>query len=341
LTAHLKAEPKVAVLVLNYNGKHHLDECLRSLRIQNYGNYEVYVVDNGSVDGSVEYVRESFPWVKIIAFDENFGFSKAYNKAVRMLDFELIAFLNNDTKVKEDWLKELVLCLVEDESVATVGSKMLLYGSPKLLNHAGTKITLIGGGLSLGAFEQDSERYNAKQIAGAVCGGAMLVRKKYFLEIGGFDEDFFAYFEDVDLCWRAWLYGFKVMYCPASVVQHKLGGSFGKKNPSKTFLGVRNRLMTIFKNFGIINMLKGLLLSIVYDVFRVISEFAKNGNAMLIIAIFRGYITVFINLKVVLKKRKRIQAKRVRSDGNLWQLGVVATVKESIVEYLKLHEKGW
>jgi GT2 family glycosyltransferase len=336
----LKTEPKVAVLVLNYNGCHHLDECLRSLQVQDYGNYEVYVVDNASVDGSVEYVRGSFPWVKIIAFDENFGFSKAYNKAVRRVNSELIAFLNNDTKVEEDWLKELVLCMLEEASVVAVGSKMLLYGNPALLNHAGTKITQIGGGFSIGAYEKDTLKYNVKKIVGAVCGGAMIVRKYSFLENGCFDEDFFAYFEDVDLCWRFWLCGFKVMYCPASVVYHKLGSSWGpRNNPFRLLQGQRNRLIAMIKNLEFRNVLFGLIIAFLYDFIEVL--FLVNRKDIKCIKMkVKAYCWVANNLGFILQKRLVIQRNRLVSDKWLLNAGLMASFKEAIREYMRLRKLG-
>ena len=297
------------------------------------------MVDNASVDGSVEYVRDFFPWVKIIAFNENFGFSKAYNKAVRMVNFELIAFLNNDTKVKEDWLKELVLCLVE-KSVVAVGSKMLLYDNPKLLNHAGTKITQIGGGFSIGAYERDNCRYSVKKIMGAVCGGAMLVRKTSFLEIGGFEEVFFSYFEDVDLCWRFWLCGFKVMYCPTSIVYHKLGSSWGSRNnPSRLFQGQRNRLIAMIKNLEFKNALFGLIVALLYDFVEVLFLLNRKDIECIKMKV-KAYCWVTKNLRFLLQKRLVIQRNRLVSDKWLLDAGLMASFKESIHEYVRLCKLG-
>jgi GT2 family glycosyltransferase len=215
---------KMAVLVLNFNGKHHLIDCLSSLNDQTYDCYEVYLIDNGSSDGSIEFVEKHFPWVKIMAFEKNFGFAKAYNRAINECGAELIALLNNDTRVNRRWLQELVKVMSRDESTIIVGSKLLLYDSPQLLNHAGAKIASIGGGFDVGLYEKDSVEYSVEKPVGAVCGAAMLFRKELFKRIGAFDEDFFAYFEDIDLCWRSWLDGYKVLYVPTSIAQHKFGG---------------------------------------------------------------------------------------------------------------------
>ena len=336
----IKSEPKVAVLVLNYNGKHHLGECLQSLKTQNYGNYEVFVVDNSSRDGSLKYIREAFPWVRIIAFDNNLGFSKAYNKAVKTINSEFIAFLNNDTKVHEAWLKELILCILEEKSVVAVGSKMLLYKSPHLLNHAGTKITQIGGGFSIGAYEQKHSKYNVKKFVGGVCGGAMLVSKSSFLETGLFDEQFFSYFEDVDLCWRFWLRGFKVMYCPKSVVYHKLGGSWGQRdNPSRLFQGQRNRLIAMIKNLELKTIFLSLIMTFLYDFIELLSLLGRK-NIKCIKMKVKAYCWITKNLRLILQKRLIIQRNRVVSDKWLLDAGLMASLEESVREYLRLRKLG-
>ena len=333
---HSKNEPEVAVIVLNYNGKHHLAECLRSLQILDYENYEVYVVDNGSTDSSIEYVRESFPWVKIIAFKENLGFSKAYNEAAEMVDAELVAVLNNDTRVEADWLKELVATILKDNSIMAVGSKILLYDNSQLLSHAGTKFSPIGGGFNIGLYKKDKEIYNVKKQVGAVCGASMLVRRNLFIRIGGFDEDFFAYFEDVDFCLRAWLYGFKIFYVPTSIAHHKLGGSFGSRaSPFRVFLGERNRLMMIIKNFEIKNFVKAM---VIYPIFvmTLIYLSLKNKHVRSIKSILEANIWILRNFRKVINKRRLLQGSRRISDRYLEENGLMATLKECIKEFREI-----
>jgi len=333
-----KEDRLVAVLVINYNGKHHLAECFDSLRKQDYGSFEVYLVDNGSVDGSVNFTQEKFPWVKIIAFNKNYGFAKAYNQAVKQTNVELVAFLNNDTKADKRWLSEVVSCITYADKVVAAGSKMLFYDNPLILNHAGTKITQIGGGYSMGAFEEDNPQKNGLEFVGAVCAGAMLVKRNPFLEVGGFDDDFFAYFEDVDLCWRFWLSGYKVVYCPKSIIYHKHGASFGKKSFFKSFLGVRNRVTTILKNYELNNAFKGFVISLLYDTFRVFFTLSKRKDPVLAKAIFKGYVAVLLDLKRIFVKRRHIQRNRILSDKDLLDFQVIATLPESLKEYFKLNK---
>ena len=332
----IEKEPNVAVLVINYNGKHYLRECLKSLKNQTYSDYDVYVVDNGSVDGSVEYVKGHFPWVKIIAFRENLGFAKAYNETIKTVDADLVALLNNDTRVDKRWLQELVSAILEDELIATVGSKILLYNNPQLLNHAGAKITPIGGGFDIGLYDEDCERFNVKKYVGAACGAAMLVRKDLFLKVKGFDEDFFAYFEDTDFCWRAWLHGFKVIYVPTAIVYHKFGGSWGpRNNPNRLFLGQRYRLISMMKTREFKNLCKAIPISLSYDVLRSLILIARR-NIQGFFGMVKANFWIIINSKKIVVKRRIVQSYKRISDTYLKENGLMATLKECIEEFREI-----
>jgi GT2 family glycosyltransferase len=332
----IREKLKVAVLVINYNGKHYLKECLKSLKNQTYSDYDVYVVDNGSVDGSVEYVKGHFPWAKIIAFRENLGFAKAYNEAIKTVDADMVALLNNDTRVDKRWLQELISAMLKDELIATVGSKILLYDNPQLLNHGGAKITPMGAGFDIGLYVEDCEKFNVKKYVGAACGAAMLVRKDLFLKIKGFDEDFFAYFEDTDFCWRAWLHGFKVIYVPTAVVYHISGGSWGpRNNPNRLFLGQRNRLISMIKNLELKNLCEAIPLSLSYDVLRSLILIGRR-NARGFFALVKANFWVMINLRKVMMKRRIVQSYKKIPDRYLKEKSLMATFKEAIHEYLRL-----
>ncbi|MEM2971945.1 MAG: glycosyltransferase family 2 protein [Candidatus Bathyarchaeia archaeon] len=331
----VKEKLKVAVLVINYNGKHYLRECFESLKNQTYSDYDVYVIDNGSVDGSVEYVKMHFPWVKIIAFRENLGFAKAYNEAIKVVDADFVALLNNDTRVDKKWLQELVSAILSDNLITAVGSKILLYDNPQLLNHAGAKITPAGGGFDIGLYQRNHEKYDKKREVGAVCGAAMLVRKNLFMKIGGFDENFFAYFEDVDFCWRALLYGFKILYVPTSIVYHKLGGSWGRSlSPERVFLGERNRLLSVIKNFGLVNLIKALLISIPYNIIRIILFVRVRCGVS---SIFSADLWILRNMGKIIHERRIIQGNRAIYDRTLFEHGFIASIGESIQEFFRLN----
>ena len=322
--------PKVAVMVINLNGMHHLENCLNSLRYQTYPNYEVYIVDNGSTDGSLTFIKKYYPWVKIIAFMKNLGFAKGYNEAVKKINgFDFVVFLNNDTKADEKWLSELVKEMVKDDRVAAVGSKILLYYSPTLLHNAGTKISPVTGGFDIALFEKDGAQFSIRTYIGAACGASMLVRKDVFLKVGGFDETYFAFFEDVDFCWRAWLCGYKIVYAPASIVYHERGGSFGQKSALSTFLGGRNQLITIIKNCQWLTLLAGIYFITPILMARVVLSL-KEKRLGEVFATFNSVLYVLRNLREIFYKRRIIQRNRVISDRKLLSMGVMATISETI-----------
>ena len=243
--------PSISVIIVNYNGRAFLPVCLDSLYKMDYpqDKLELILVDNNSSDGSVDYIQESFPRVKILRMDENYGFCKPNNEGARIAGGEYLVFLNNDTGVTSGWLRALVQPALEDADVISVASKMLYYDRRDTINTAGGKITIIGGGFYRGYGDKDGAKYDEPGYTGFGCAAGVLVRRDFFLDSGGFDEDYFAACEEHDLGWRAWLYGYKVAYAPAAVMYHREGGTFGNRNnfdPAKVYLNTRNRLFNIF-----------------------------------------------------------------------------------------------
>ncbi len=324
--------PTVSVIVLNYNGREFLDDCFRSLSNLDYLSYEVIMVDNASTDGSVRYVRERFPWVRVVGLASNCGFSRGNDVGVEHACGKYVAFLNNDIEVEPTWLSELVEGIEEDEKIASCGSKMLFYERRNYVNHAGGAVTITGAGYDIGFMMEDKKDYNKPKFVGCTSGGAMLVRKDVFCKLGGFDPDYFAYFEDVDFCLRAWIAGYKVKYMPTSVVYHKFGGSFGTdSSPFKMFLYQRNRLYNIAKNFELRNFVLATLTSITYDAYK-ISRFLLHGNVTMALSIIHGSLSFINNLRRVIEKRRAIQDAREISDRELFKKGVVLGIRESLKE---------
>ena len=316
------------MLVLNFNGLKHLDECFRTLEQLNYPNFEIVLVDNASTDGSVEYVQKNFPWVKLVVHQENLGFCEGYNQSIEYADGEYLAFLNNDTAIDANWLSELITA-ADEQQADICGSKILFYDEPQLTNHIGAKITPIGSGYDLGFGQKDSQSDQEPVIVAAACGAAMLIKKETFLKLGGFDPDYFAYFEDLDLCWRAWLYGYRVILVPKSVIYHKFGGSWGssRRSEARTFHGQKNRLANIIKNLETINVIKGLLVSLIYDIILIV-KFCTAGKFGNVLALIRGTLYFVRELPKTLRKRREIQRNRSVSDKLLYLLGLIASLGE-------------
>jgi len=332
---------RVSVIVITHNGKRYLKECFESLAKQIYKDFDAYLLDNGSTDGSSEFVREKFPWVKIIRFEKNYGFAEGYNRSIRMVNTEYVALLNDDTKVDRKWLEELVKAIESDISIFAVGSKILFHDSPDVINYADGKFTLMGACLPASFGEKDSPKFNKLKYVGAVCGAAVLFRRKIFEEIGGFDGDYFAYHEDVDLCWRAWLKGYRCVYTPKSVVLHRYGGTWGPRwgrqvNPLKLYLVTRNRLANIIKNFEAKNIPIALLCSLLFDFVNIMTNLSSREMARASFNVLKANWDFLKGIKRDLEKRRKIQSNRVLKDKDLQNLGLFASLTESFREFVRI-----
>lgn len=321
---------RVAVLVLNYNGKRYLKACFDSLLKQDFKDFDIYLVDNNSSDGSVEFVKENFPQVKIIRFNKNLGFAEAYNRAISMVDAEYVVLLNNDVVVDKNWLRMLYNEISKHDDVFSVSSKIIIMNKDRL-HYAGAYILPSGGGVERGFFDRLRKIYDRPMETAAACGASMIVRRDLFLKLK-FDSDFFAYFEDLDLSWRAWKYGYRILYNPRSFLYHHLGGYWGLyDNPLKIYLITRNRIYTLIKNRdGKLNIIKGIILSLIIDFLRfIIFLRTRRYNILAIIkAIVRAYISVLLNLKHLLIKRKIVMKNERISDKLLEKKGFILSTTD-------------
>jgi GT2 family glycosyltransferase len=251
--------PPVTVVILNFNGREHLAPCLRSLEQLTYppDRVAVHLVDNGSHDGSVAYARKAFPAVKLTSHPENLGFSEAVNRAVEAADTPLVAFLNNDARVDPRWLTELVVPLIRGEAVAAGSMIVDWQGKDELFRGGGCNFHGVGfqSGLNDGASSAGNARPDEPVEILFACGAAMVVWRDVFRETGGFDEDFFAFYEDVDLGWRLWCLGHRVVLCPRSRVYHHHSATASRVPIHQLrVLHVRNPLLTILKNYEQANL---------------------------------------------------------------------------------------
>jgi len=244
----------VAIMVINYNGLRWLSQCLSSVVKTKYPSYKIYLIDNGSVDRSVEYVHEKYPSVKVIQNSRNLGFAEAYNRAISQIEAEYVVLLNNDTEVLDPkWLSYLVSVANGDRQVAAVACKMVSMEDHGLLESVGGMgIPYWRGFVDVGREEVDQGQYPDDFEPFAFCGGAALIRKSALIEAGGFDEAFFLYLEDPDLSWRLRLLGWKVGYSSGAKVAHYLGGTTGGREvtPLRLYYCHRNLLRSIIKNCG-------------------------------------------------------------------------------------------
>jgi len=247
--------PKLSVMILNYNGLRWLPACLSSVARTDYSNLDVYLVDNGSTDGSVDYVQNNFSWVRVVHNKKNLGFAEGYNTAIDKVDAEYIVLLNNDTEVlNQDWVARLVDIAVSDPMAAAVACKMVsMEDHSRLDSVGGTGIPFWRGFIDIGRGEQDRGQYDRHDFEPfAFCGGAALIKRSVFLRLRGFDRKFFLYVEDPDLSWRLRLSGYRVAFSPNAKVAHYFSGSTGSRviDAQKLYYCHRNFLRAILKNCG-------------------------------------------------------------------------------------------
>lgn len=243
---------QVTVVVLNWNGRDYLRECLRSLFAQTYREMRVIVVDNASPDESWRMVEEGFPEAALLRMPQNLHFARGMNagfeRALEDPNAEYVVALNNDVRLDPEWLASLVAG-VDGPRVGMVASKMLFMDRPRVLNSTGVSPARDGSGLDRGWNVPDDGRYDGQLDVFAASGGAALYRRELLQQVGLYDGDFVAYGEDLDLAWRARLAGWTARFAPRAVVYHKYSASVGTRSEWKTYMGERNRIWTLVQNY--------------------------------------------------------------------------------------------
>ena len=243
-----------AVVILNWNGVEHLRQFLPSVMQNTPSGVRIVVADNGSTDTSLAFVEQNYPNVEIVCLDCNYGFAEGYNRALKEVNADYYILLNSDVKVTDGWTSPLISILDKDPTVAAVAPKLLSFAEPEKFEYAGAAggfIDFLGypfcRGRILSTTEQDNGQYDTPREVFWASGAAFCCRANVFHSLGGFDSDFFAHMEEIDLCWRMQLAGYKVMCEPHSVVYHLGGGTLPNESPRKLYLNYRNNLSMLFK----------------------------------------------------------------------------------------------
>ena len=244
---------RLSVVILNWNGRRHLERYLPSVVAHTEGDAEVVVADNGSTDDSLQWLRLNYPDVRVIRLDRNYGFAGGYNRALREVESEYVLLLNSDVEVTAGWWQPLVEVLDTESDVAAVAPKLLADMERTKFEYAGAAggfIDYLGypfcRGRILSNVEEDRGQYDNRRDIFWASGAAMCCRRELFESLGGFDEDFFAHMEEIDLQWRMQLAGWRIVVEPKSVVYH-LGGGTLSTSSRKIFLNHRNNLAMLFK----------------------------------------------------------------------------------------------
>lgn len=263
---------RIAVVILNWNGKAFLEQFLANVVVNSYGQGSVYVADNGSTDDSVDYVKRHHPEVRIIETGGNLGYAGGYNRALAHISEPYAVLLNSDVEVTPDWLIPLLHRMDADENIAACQPKLLDFNHRDRFEYAGASGGFIDSwgypfcrGRMFDTLEVDSGQYDDARSVFWATGACMMVRMEAFRVAGGLDADFFAHMEEIDLCWRLQRAGHSVWVEPLSVVYHVGGGTLHKSNPRKTFLNFRNGLELLLKNLPYNKIFSILLLRMTLD----------------------------------------------------------------------------
>ncbi|MBN2383023.1 glycosyltransferase family 2 protein [bacterium] len=307
----VNVKSKITVVILNYNGLEDLEACLPSVVAAVDPEFDVLVVDNGSTDTSFEYVQMTFPEVNMLALGHNLGFAHGNNKGLRWAFGEGAAYavlLNNDTRVEPDWLSGLREAFSSDPDVGIAGAKILNWEG-NIVEFDGSvfnPVNASGGYLDVNVDDYKGDE-NIRDV-GYACGGAMMISRRCFETIGGFDTSYYFYNEDVDLSLRAWIYGFRVVVNPQSVIYHRRGSSVRRTQHSgfRDYYGLRNALTTVLKNYE-----PATFKCIYRDLIRI---YLLSGRWYL----FKGVLMNIIFLPRTLVRRWKIQGHRVKSDHEIF-----------------------
>ncbi len=317
-------EALVSIIIVNYNGKKYVEHCVRAVVNACYLNLEIIVVDNGSTDGSVQNLKSSYGKdnrLKIIQIGENRGLGYARNKGIEMAKGKYIAFLDNDTEPEPTWLNPLVETLESNPSIGACQSKLLLMKERNRLDYAGDYISNLGFLIQrVDGGEEDRGQADARDEIFSAKGAAVIIRADVLEKIGGFDEDYFIYVEETDVCWRIWLKGYKIVFVPESRVYHEFGTSSiilgSRQNYLVKFHGSKNYITTLIKNLGAIKIIEIVPIHIGLWIgmagwFLLKGEYIDSKN------IFKGVFWVLWNINRILKKRSIVQKMRIMKDDEI------------------------
>jgi len=323
---------KAAIIIVNWNGLRLLKNCLASIYDQSYKNFDVYFVDNGSIDGSPDYIKANFPETKIIQLDKNYGFAKGNNEGIKEAfkdkEVEYIVCLNNDTTVEKNFLEKTILVAEKHNNVSSVAPKIKFLYEKNLIDSVGILIHRDGGGINRGVREFDRGQYNISEEIFGACGAAALYKKRALEDIKYkeeyFDNIFFAYYEDLDLAWRLRLAGWKSIYQPEAIIYHAHSVTAVSYSPFKAFHINRNRFFMIIKDFPFRHLIKALLLTPIRYLLLLNSIRIKKGPSYklkektdiftLFIIVLRGWFDVLRYLPIMLQKRCFIQKNKKASN---------------------------
>lgn len=319
--------PTVEIIILHRNGEKLIDNCLKTVEKTDYPNFKSTILLNGCKDNSKELIKKKYPYVKILESKKSLGFAEGNNLILNKSKAKYSLLLNNDTEVDKNWLKEMVKVAEENKDIATVQPKVKSLKNKQMLEYAGAAggfIDVYGYPFCRGRIydkiELDKGQYNDKIQLFWGCGVALLINNSILKKIGSLDNDFFAYAEELDFCWRANIAGYKNMFAPNAVIYHL--GSADWSNPQfkfkKNYLLFRNHFMALLKNYSLASIIKALPVKIILEFITFLGFLIKDP--IIAAASLKADIFLLTHIPSIIKKNKKIQKLRKISDKELRKL---------------------
>jgi GT2 family glycosyltransferase len=300
----------VAIVILNYNGRHYLEKFLPNIIRYSQG-YQIWVADNASTDQSIEWLNGQYPELKTLVISENKGYAGGYNEALNRISSDYYILLNSDIEVTEKWIEPVIALMESDTKIAACQPKIRAFDLPTHFEYAGAAggyMDYLGYPFCRGRIfdtrEEDLGQYDDEKDVFWATGACLFIRATAFHEAKGFDESFFAHMEEIDLCWRLLNMQYRITYCGKSVVYHVGGGTLHKSNPRKTFLNYRNNLIMLFKNLPKGRRWKTVLIRLVLDGISSV-RFMATGAWPDVIAIIRAHFAFYALIPSLTKNTKR------------------------------------
>lgn len=322
--------PLVSIIIANWNGRRYLEKCLDSVYLQTYKNIEVIVVDNNSQDDSVDFIMRRFSDVRLVRNNKNHGFAKANNIGIRLSKGEYIATINNDTEAEPEWIRSLVEAIKKDPGIGMCASKVLLFNHRNLIDSAGMLIYPDGLAFCRGHLREEISSHNTEEEVLLPTACAALYRKDAIIDAGFFDDDYFAYGEDIDLGLRIGMLGYRCIYVPSAQVYHYYSGTIGSNLSLKMYLSERNRIFTIIKCYSCVDLLLAFYHTFnryVHYAYACIKklgisrDFLKKESVFEIFVIFfKVYASVILGMVKMLKKRHRLGLNRKMKRKSIFSL---------------------
>lgn len=303
---------RIAVVILNWNGEKFLREFFPQVVSCSPPDTEIIVADNGSTDGSLGYIRKMFPGVRIIDNERNTGFASGYNLALKHVDSDYYILLNNDILVTPNWIPPVIRLMESDPTIAACQPKIRSFSERNKFEYAGAAggfIDRLGYPFCQGrifqSLEEDHGQYDDQKEIFWATGACMFIKAELFHRFGGFDDDFFAHMEEIDLCWRLKNLNYRIMYCSESTVYHVGGGSLPKRSSFKTYLNIRNNIIMLYKNLPDPRRRRVLAIRFFMDILASF-KFLIDGGFKDFWAVFKAYAAFYSTMKQSRKKRSAL-----------------------------------